>query len=188
MVTSRCDTCGSTESSRWYRNNTQCASCNKKEWYSKNRDKALQKSKEWQANNKDLKSKLNKRWYSENRQHRLLKNKEFTRSNPDYAKQWRDDNRGKLNSYLANRRCIKRDATIDNFKDDIESIYEEAAYLQKQDGVPREVHHIVPLQELRDTVCGLHVPWNLEILTKDEHLEAHEILRKVFKYENRSED
>lgn len=45
--------------------------------------------------------------------------------------------------------------------------YLEARRLTQETGVKHEVDHVHPLKG--ETCCGLHVPWNLQILTASEN-------------------
>lgn len=49
----------------------------------------------------------------------------------------------------------------------IDMIYAEAASLTRRTGIQHEVDHIVPIKH--DLVCGLHVEYNLQILTRREN-------------------
>lgn len=53
----------------------------------------------------------------------------------------------------------------------IEAFYVESRRLTAETGVLHEVDHIVPIQGRR--VCGLHVEWNLQILTKTDNVKKH---------------
>jgi 5-methylcytosine-specific restriction endonuclease McrA len=53
----------------------------------------------------------------------------------------------------------------------IAAIYAEARMLTVKTGIPHEVDHIVPIQGAK--VCGLHVEYNLQILTKSENVRKH---------------
>ena len=51
---------------------------------------------------------------------------------------------------------------------EMESMYEDAAYLTRETGELHRVDHIIPLNG--SDCCGLHVPWNLQILTETDNV------------------
>lgn len=71
----------------------------------------------------------------------------------------------------AKRRASKREATpswlTEEHHKQIEAIYEDAAWITKLTGIRHEVDHTHPVQGKGFT--GLHVPWNLRIITKSEN-------------------
>lgn len=86
------------------------------------------------------------------------------------------ENKARFPAYVAARKARKLNATppwVDMKA--IEAIYIEAKRITGETGVPHEVDHIHPLKS--DTVCGLHVPWNLQILPRaDNRSKANRLI------------
>lgn len=84
---------------------------------------------------------------------------------------WRGNNRRRYNDLLAERKRIKKSSCPSWLSAielaQIQEIYDVAAAKTMQTGVLHHVDHIHPLRG--DGFNGLHVPWNLQILTKSEN-------------------
>lgn len=80
-------------------------------------------------------------------------------------------NKEKWRGIKARRRATKLQATPKWLDEDhfwmIKEIYLLASLREKLTNINWEVDHIVPLQG--KLVCGLHVPWNLQVITRTEN-------------------
>jgi len=99
--------------------------------------------------------------------------KKYYADNQDKAKaraaKWQKDNPDRVNAKNAKRKAKRLNATPEWLTPDqlseIQQHYWLAKDLQAVTGEVYHVDHIVPLQG--ENVCGLHVPWNLQVLPAD---------------------
>jgi hypothetical protein len=134
----------------------------------------------------------NKKFYSENCKEQQERSRNFRKTNSDeiakYMRQYRQDkaveikaknkqwveaNRGSKNSQNAKRKAQKLQACPKWLSKaqlaEIKDMYKQAKELEAIFFNHKfHVDHIVPLQGKE--VCGLHVPWNLQILTAEENI------------------
>jgi len=89
------------------------------------------------------------------------------------TKLWQQRNKSKCAFYTSQRRALLLKATPSWLSEEHLNLilieYDLAAWCTKVTQQKYEVDHIVPLQG--KTVCGLHVPWNLQVLPKIDNIK-----------------
>jgi hypothetical protein len=139
------------------------------QYYKENREERLRKQKEY---------------YYKNKEARLQYAREKKEQRKQYMSIWQKENKHICNAINSKRRAVKLSATppwltTEDFKK-IEEFYELAQAASEVFEIKCHVDHIVPLQGI--DVCGLHVPWNLQVLTAFDNISKGN--RMKTKYED----
>lgn len=93
---------------------------------------------------------------------------EYQRNRASYiarARRWAKANPHKVQ---LRKRHVKQATPAWVNQEEIRGFYEAARRLSLETGMPHHVDHIIPLRG--KTVWGLHVPWNLRVITAKENL------------------
>lgn len=147
-----------------------CVECLRLEWKEGN-EKRAEYFREYNRR-EDVRERKHE-WYEENREQviqtaatRPLEVKRV------YQKAWKDKNITWVRADTKSRRRKHREATPSWLttaqKREMREVYKSAITLTKLTGTQYVVDHICPLRS--DVVCGLHVPWNLRVITQTENL------------------
>ena len=131
-----------------------------KERYQANREKYLgRKKKYYQENREEIREKQRK-YLDENKEKVLQSNRQWRKNNPDKARE--NDVRCRYRRYNARPAWL----TIEQQKQ-INTIYKRCRQMTIETCIQYHLDHIIPIHG--KTVCGLHVPENLQILTASEN-------------------
>lgn len=150
-----------------------CLDCLKNEWeIGKTRRKTY-----FSAYNKSAAGQKSKKtYYAINREKVIEKAK--ARSKEDqkrYRQAWKKAHPEEVKAFLNDRRRRHKNACpkwlSTGQKSEIRSIYKQALTTTIDTGIPHAVDHIVPL--IGKQVCGLHVPWNLQVITAEENYKKN---------------
>jgi hypothetical protein len=148
-----------------------CVECLKVEWQKGNETRA----EYFKTYNKkeEVKDRKNQ-WYLANRDQVIEQAKtrpyEVTK---EYKRAWKERNLVWVRADTKARRRKHRQATpkwlSSKQKAEIRQLYQIAITMTRTTGEQYVVDHIIPLRS--DDVCGLHVPWNLRVITQEENLK-----------------
>jgi 5-methylcytosine-specific restriction endonuclease McrA len=143
-----------------------CVDCMKEDW-------AIDNEKRKSKPKTEAAKAAGRRYYEKNRKAVIARAAqrpaEERRANRSAYKQRNPDQTRAENSVRKRRHrdATPRWITVDE-KTLMRKLYIEARKLTKLTGVMYVVDHIVPLRG--ESVCGLHVPWNLRVITQEENL------------------
>jgi 5-methylcytosine-specific restriction endonuclease McrA len=148
-----------------------CVDCLKEEW-KEAAEKRIGYFKEYNQSNAGRLAKRN--YYARNREAVIAR----AQARPDeqktkYKVGYKERNPELYKELVNIRRRRFRQATPKwltvEHKTDIRVLYRTAIELSRLTGGRYAVDHIVPL--VSEVVCGLHVPWNLRVITQEENLK-----------------
>lgn len=86
-----------------------------------------------------------------------------------YQKKYPEKNTAKVSAYRAKKIQAIPSWLSDTDLSKIKSIYKLARNISKKTGIKHHVDHVVPL--VSDIVCGLHVPWNLQVIPAEVNIK-----------------
>tara|TARA_R110000868_G_scaffold47157_2_gene155052 strand:- start:230 stop:841 length:612 start_codon:yes stop_codon:yes gene_type:complete len=147
-----------------------CVECIKIEWQ-KSYETRAEYFKQYNKSEAGLEAK--QRYYEANKADVIAKAKATPNALKNaYRQRWKAENQLQVLADNKVRRRKHRAATpawiTRKQKSEMRAIYQIAITMTKTTGEKYVVDHIWPLRS--DFVCGLHVPWNLRVITQSENL------------------
>jgi len=138
-----------------------CSDCRRAE-YLKNKEQRLERGRIWYQQNKEKRAKSIRLWREKNKEKVRELDREWGYRHYDY--------RLAQNAVRRARRKLGTPAALT--KDQmlwIQWMYRHAKKMTEITGVPHHVDHIHPLKG--ENFCGLHVPWNLQVIPAEENIK-----------------
>jgi 5-methylcytosine-specific restriction endonuclease McrA len=152
-----------------------CAAAAQKAWYESNKERRAAAGKAWRESNKERVAAINRAWRESNKERVAAMSKARREFNKERVAATRKAHRERNSEAYKFRVRARRRASkqarpkwlTPEQRDEMNTMYKRARALTIETGILHHVDHIVPLKH--PLVCGLHVPWNLQVLTQPEN-------------------
>ena len=167
--------------SSWRKNNPEKTRQHGIKHREKNKASIKLSNKRWAESDKGKQTK--KRWEEKNRERLNVKSRERNAANPEAArerrKKWKRKNPHIVAAHASIRseRLNKATPTWVDVKE-IEAVFKIRDDITRRKGVQHHVDHYYPTQG--KNVCGLNVPWNLQVITAEENLHKNNKMPEEF--------
>lgn len=183
--TAICVDCNREQSRAWGRSNADKKRGADAAYRKKNADKKRASDRAYREANREAVLEKKREYYARTLEARRSAAKKWREANPDKPKaglaRFRKANPHKINAWAALRRARKTQAKLmlkPEHVAQMERLYARARELTAETGVRHEVDHIHPL--VGPNFSGLHVPWNLQILTSyDNKRKGNKLMEAV---------
>ena len=170
-----CKACAVAHDKAWREANKEKKAAINKAYREANKEKEAAYSKAYWEANKEKEAARNKAYRDANKEKVAARNKAYRDTNKEKVaasrKAWRESHPYQHSATTAKGRAKRYNALPSWYSqthhDQIIGIYEERDRITQATGVQHEVDHILPLNG--DTVSGLHIPDNLQIITRTEN-------------------
>lgn len=190
-LAANCKLCNNAKCRARYAEDPEKKQAQNKAWLELHKEEASEYQKQWRKENEVRLKERSKRYYAENAEaERARLNKwklenfeRYKQAAAEYYQANKEDINARISKnrkenshiyaehcrrYFAKRKLGTSSKLTEKDLRDIKDFYALAKALTKATDEKWQVDHIVPLKH--DLVCGLHVPWNLQVITAKENI------------------